>query len=219
MSIEPLSKTFDDDPHRCHGTGPAGQCEFRATPGTHYCRIHTHAKSAIATVNKNLYELDETAYIKGFAERVNTLGHAPQTRSLRSEIGILRATLERVLRTVEDDEGLSFRSGELLALTARIESLEKTSLTLEKELGQLMSLDEAKQLAGELLEVLFKELDGLKEKEQAREAMGKDLIERIILSDEVKEDLTELLEPLGIQSSLERIADAFGDIVNGQHNR
>lgn len=219
MPIEPLNKTFLDDPNRCQGTTPSGQCEFKAERGSKYCRLHSPLPLAMYKGANTFYDLAETDYLKSFSDRVNTLGYTPQTRSLRSEIGILRAMLERLLNAVEDDAGLHFHSGEIIALSARIESLEKTSLTLEKELGQLMSLDEAKQLAGELLEVLFKELDNLKEREQLRTADAKDLIERILIPEELKLDLLNLLGPLGIQESLENIADAFGDIVSGKNSR
>lgn len=215
MPIEELKKTFPEDPQRCQGVGPSGQCEFRAEPGKRYCRLH--ATSAPANlVRRTNYDLDESEYLKKFSDRVDTLGFSADSRSLRSEIGILRATLERLLKSVEDDEGLHFRSGELIALSAKIESLEKTSLTLEKELGQLMSLDEAKQLAAELLEVLFKELDSLREADEMREAQGNDLVERLIIAEDLKDELRDLLKPIGVQSTLENIADAFGDIVSGK---
>lgn len=219
MPIEPLTKTFLDDPNRCQGTTPGGQCEFRAEPGGKYCRLHAPLPAKLGRHNTSLYDLDETEYLKSFSDRINMLGYTPQTRSLRSEVGILRATLERLLNAIEDDAGLHFHSGEIIALSARIESLEKTSLALEKELGQLMSLDEAKQLAGELLEVLFKELDNLKEKETLRSADAKDLIDRLIIPEELKQDLIALTGPLGLKESLENIADAFGDIVSGKDSR
>jgi hypothetical protein len=219
MPIEPLEKTFPQDPYRCQGVGPSGQCEFRAEEGKRYCRLHGGGSAIISSGKQGTYyDLDETEYLRKFSDRVNMLGFSHQSRSLRSEVGILRATLERLLKTVEDDEGLQFRSGELIALTAKIESLEKTSLVLEKELGQLMSLEEAKQIAGELLEVLFKELDALKDREADRIEQGKQLIERILIPDEIRADLLGFMEPLGIQRSLENIADAFGDIVSGKNS-
>lgn len=220
MPIEPLEKTFAEDPNRCQGVGPSGQCEFRAEPGRKYCRLHggsANTGSLLKSAKQTFYELDETEYLKKFSARANMMGYSHDSRSLRSEIGILRATLERLLKNIEDDEGLQFRSGELIALSGKIESLEKTSLMLEKELGQLMSLEEAKQLAGELLEVLFRELDALKEKEDLRIERGKALIERLILEDEIKSDLLTFIEPLGIERALEKIADAFGDIVSGKN--
>lgn len=215
--IKPLTATFPEDPYRCEGIGPAGQCTFRAEVGSKFCRIHggRHNTSLAAQARSTFYQLDETEYIKQFAQRVDALGYSHDSRSLRSELGILRATLERILTTIADDESLTFRSGELIALSARIESLQKTSMALEKELGELMSIEEAKELAADLLKILFDEIEELQNKENFRASKARELIDRLVLPDELKNELRGYFEPLGLQTALENIADSFGDTVNG----
>lgn len=219
-SLKPLINTFADDPLRCQGISPAGQCTFKAEEGTHFCRIHGGVtKHSAKQLRQTLYDLDETAYIRQFADRAGVLGNSHEARSLRSEIGILRATLERLLKSVQDDEGLQFKSGELIALSARIESLEKTSFSIAKEMGELMSLEEAKQLAAELLKILFDGIEDLQKKENFKISKAKELLERIILPKEIKAELEGYFEPLGLQIALEEIADSFGDTINGAGSR
>jgi len=137
----------------CKATHPS-PCNAPALPGSEYCALH----------NKKLYNLDESDYLKSFTDKVNSAVANPRSRSLHDEIGILRVSLERVLSQCTSDTDLVLRSSEIQALTSRIESLVKTSFTIDKEIGELLSRDEAKALGAKILQVLIDKLKSYNEK-------------------------------------------------------
>jgi hypothetical protein len=133
----PEKVTNPFDPDRCQGNTnfqgrDIGQCEFKAVPGTSYCKYHAHPIRGANSEEQRNYQLSR------YRARVNSFADNPQVKSLREEIGILRLLLETTLNQCADASDLERRSHSISELVLRIEKLVKTCHQLETSTGRLL---------------------------------------------------------------------------------
>ncbi len=152
ITQENLVTANPEDPNRCTGVTHTGnQCKYLAEAGGR-CRLHAYGLALRKNEPSN-YEIAHEEFRKRF-ERTRAL--APKT--CRDEEGILTVMLETVLGDVLKEDSLISRSGEIINLIASIRELKKTNFAIEKDLGDLMTKEQAMEFALKLLDTVMEEV-------------------------------------------------------------
>jgi protein tyrosine phosphatase (PTP) superfamily phosphohydrolase (DUF442 family) len=212
--IEPTKPVLaEPGQETCKGRG----CPYLPVPGDTRCALHGGKVLLIAEreKKKSLYDLDKTEYLKQLQVSMNDIEANPRSQSLVDEIGILRVTLQRILSQVDADATLFLRSGEIQTLIKTIESLSKTHLAIAKEVGDLMSKEDAKKLADALMQTLVSALRAFERTEQERN----DAIRSVLRDTEYLSDVEEFLVPVEKQSILEEVADGFQKVIRSSGSK
>jgi len=142
-----------DDPDRCQASMGTKQCEYLALPGSSRCEDHTRELSPL-TAEKRQYLLDKAAEKR----RLFELSTHEQINSLREEIAIARRLVERRFNMIDTDADLLAACGPLNTLLLTIERLVKTSHSIEKSLGVMLSRETVLSLAQSMVVVIMDEL-------------------------------------------------------------
>lgn len=138
MSIHnQMIRVSDDDPRRCQSGNDRGQCIFQAFEGSKYCPMHSRAPKddARAIYRLNSFKMKDP--------------NSPQLKSLREEIGILRAMLETRINACKDDVDLMLNAPIINSTINNIAQLVAACHKLEKDLGKyvdIVQLSEYSQL-------------------------------------------------------------------------
>ena len=138
-----------DDPRRCQGSMPNGQCTLEALPNLKFCKIHSSGEKKRADKEK-IRNLNLAVW----QSRVGELADSPHAKSLREEIGILRLMLEALLNNCVSQTELLANSNKIADLVSRIEKIVGTCHNLEKSSGQLLDKSAALQLAGAFIDIV-----------------------------------------------------------------
>jgi len=197
----------------CTATLPGGtNCPHQAEEGRELCKLHGGELPALRTLReKSLYKLDSSSFLKTLSQRATDINRDPRSRTLRNEIGILRATIERLLSSCDSDEALFLRGGEINNVMRTIESLMKTTFTIEKESGDLLNRDQALELASELVSVIITKFKEYYEEELGR---AQALIQRLSVFGITDAQLKELdIRPTPVNTLLESISDAYSETL------
>ena len=142
-----------DDPNRCQGATAVGQCTKLSVEGKDRCPMH---QGAISRINKDLingYQLTK------WEARLSRLADTNGVRSLRSEIGILKMTLESVVQRCNTDEDLIEQSNKMMALVEKIEKVVLSCNRLEKTTGMMLDKSAALQIAGNICSIIGDHID------------------------------------------------------------
>lgn len=170
-----MSKT-DNRPNRCQANTPYGQCSHDAVEGQSRCPYHLRDAD---------YENRQAlkAYILSNHEIAHAAGRhstAEQLKSLREEIALCRALVERRLNMIEDGNAADFLAacGQVNTMLLTIEKLVSSCHRLETSLGTLLSKAAVLDLAQEVVGILTEELEGIDNFEEVVDRIS----ERILLS-------------------------------------
>jgi hypothetical protein len=126
------------DPCRCQGIvqgGPkAGQCEFKAVPGSMFCPMHGGAPQIDANRKYQAakYRLEQ------YGTRVREFASDDMIKSLRDEIGILRMTLENVVNQCKNANQLVMFVDKISHLVNQIRQTVESTHKLEEKTAQLL---------------------------------------------------------------------------------
>ena len=131
MAYEIERVNTKDDPRRCHGALPGGQCLNISVEGTHHCLECANTDSVAA--GRQQYLLTKPR----FQVRMAELGRAEEIKSLRDEVAIARMLVEERLNKINNDQDLFSSCGAINTLLLTIEKLVSRSHILEQNLGQL----------------------------------------------------------------------------------
>lgn len=152
MAIESKFKRIEreDDPNRCQAVHGKGQCIYLSTENSKYCPMHggAAAENAHAKVMKRKYQLAQ------WTQRVGEFADDDQVKSLREEIGILRMTLEQVVRQCKTDTDVLLWSGKIGDLVTKIEKVVTSCNRLEVSSGMLLDKSAALNLASQVVEII-----------------------------------------------------------------
>jgi hypothetical protein len=201
-----------EDP-MCQGIDARGEmCKYKPVAGGVYCVYHggRGQLAALSERQQSIYDFQKTQYLRQVEQKINAIERNPRSQSMRDEIGILRVMLQEILDSCTDEALLVLRAGEITNLTVSIEKLMKTSFTMDKEMKELMTKDDAKALAQKLLNVLIDNIQEY-EKEQQRKY---DHILNMLKDTPYYSDVSEFLiteEP----KIIERVADQFTNVIKG----
>lgn len=143
-----------DDPSRCTGTTPSGQCPSRSLPGTDKCAAHGGAVAS-KSFQRRQYLLEEAR----LSDRVSNLSSHESIYSLREEIALTRVLIEKLLSKPNVD--LTLQAPALISLFQTLEKLVKTSSQVEVKLGAMLSKDTVFKLAAEFIEVVSEHINDI----------------------------------------------------------
>lgn len=126
------------DPCRCQGlvqTGPeAGQCRYKAVPGSTFCPMHGGQPQINAQKKYALakYRLEQ------YGVRVSEFSGDNEIKSLRDEIGILRMTLENLINQCKQPNQLLLFIDKITSLVNQIRQTVESTHKLEVNTSQLL---------------------------------------------------------------------------------
>jgi len=139
-----------DDPTRCQGVGPIGQCLYKAVPGgTHCMRCGGNKQlDKIEKENTDMYRVDM------FRARIARMKNNGEVKSLSNEVAILRMLMEEKLRVCTSETDLIMASASIGDLVLKIDRVVVSCHKLEKNLGQHLDKSALLQFAGEVVELI-----------------------------------------------------------------
>ncbi len=151
-----IEKVAEDDPRRCQCTQTQyGQCMNKQVEGSDYCIAHggNHA------INKRNKEAMHNYQLTKWQAKLDQHRDSPNIKSLRDEVAILRMTLEERLNHCSTELDLILQSGPISDLVMKIDKLVNSCHKLEGSLGQLLDKQAILQFAGEVIDVITRNLD------------------------------------------------------------
>lgn len=173
MADDIVKVSEENDPNRCQGVGPNGQCWCVALPNTKFCNFHTGGDRT-ASLKRN-YRL------KQWQARVNEFADNSQVKNLREEIGVLRMLLEEMLAKCNSATDLMLHSQKIIQLVAQIEKLVVSCHKLEAATGILLDVDQVLRFADNFLEQLGRHVTDPRVLEEMAETVPK-IIQQIGVS-------------------------------------
>lgn len=126
------------DPCRCQGiiqTGNrAGQCFYKAVPGSKFCPMHggQPTLNAQSAFNRAKYRLEQ------YNARMREFAGDDEIKSLREEIGILRMTLETLITSIKNPTQLPLFIDKITSLVTAIRMTVESTHKLEEKTNQLL---------------------------------------------------------------------------------
>ncbi len=139
-----------DDPRRCQGTTPHGQCPLEALPYKQFCHVHIRL-SAVGHRN----EQEQSKFrLRKWQARVDEFAIHPEAKTLQDEIGILRMLLEEIINSCNDSTMLVLNSHKISDIVTRIEKLVSSCHKLERATGALLDKNTIMMFITRLIEVI-----------------------------------------------------------------
>ncbi len=150
-----LPRCEADDPARCQGNGPHGQCQFKSTEHGAYCALHggNKAEEKVARDALHAYRLGK------WENRIRGHASSSTAKNLTAELGILRVILEEQLAACSNETELILRSSAISDLVVKIEKLVQSIHKLDKDLGITMDQQQAMNFGMSIVEILDRYLD------------------------------------------------------------
>ena len=145
-----FKKTYADDPNRCQAAGKMGQCLNMARPGSQYCPAHGGNTSIDTEKDQQQRNYNLTKY----RARLEDKKSAPDIKSLRDEIGILRIIIEERINTCNDTTDLLLQSGPISDLVMKVERVISSCHKLEGSMGQLLDKQAILQFAAQVIDIV-----------------------------------------------------------------
>lgn len=131
-------KVGEKDPDRCQGViangTNAGQCNYRASPGSKFCSLHGGHNAANAEKKAAIRNYK----LRRYQERVGELADSSEIKSLREEIGIVRMTLENIINLCDNDNKLLIYAGQITNMVGMVSKLIQTCQQLEERNNNLL---------------------------------------------------------------------------------
>lgn len=136
-SEKPLRVPYPDHPDRCASVAAGGdQCPFYrwGSQDSKACKMHggQHAAKKAAKKAMSMYNLAL------YQDEIERFGNHDSIFSLRDEIGILRMTLQGVVKGFKGDADLLMNTGRISQLVGQIHKVVVDAKKLESQLGELM---------------------------------------------------------------------------------
>lgn len=167
-------KCSPDDPRRCTGVTPHGQCEYLAVEGSDTCEYHSggHNERKLRRKRIERYLIDNEELRKSYLRQNNDAHYL----DLKDEISLTHAMIERRLNAIKTDADVMMAIGPFTQLVQRLESMKISLMKLQQQLGLVLGKDELRQLAVQFAEVLDNELDGIEDKEERMDRILEQLV-------------------------------------------
>lgn len=171
-------KCTPDDPQRCRGTTNDGQCQYLSIEGSEYCAYHNGGVRGGSNFQKKKVErylIDEQELRRSYLRQADDKDYL----SLKDEILLLQAVLERRLNSIRTDADLQMGIGHVNILVQRLESMKVNLLKIQSQLGLVLGKDELRILARDMATILDEELSGLEDKDERMDRICQRLFEAI----------------------------------------
>jgi len=152
--VEKMSRP--DDPNRCQGIVPSGQCTNLKVGQSNYCLSHGGASSIKKEEAKSIYNFRVDKY----RLRINEIAKSSNIKSLREEIGVLRMLLEERMNSIGDDLGqLILQSGDLSEMVVKIDKLVNSCHNLESKLGVMIDKTTLLAITEQIVAIISSEIN------------------------------------------------------------
>ena len=157
-------KCSPDDPRRCMGVTPHGQCEYLAVEGSEKCNYHAKGRNTRNLNKKRVdrYLIDNEQLKESYQRQNNDADYL----DMRDEIALTQALLERRLNGIKTDTDVMMAIGPASQLLKLLESSKIALMKIQQQLGMVLGKDELRQLAAVFAQILDEELDGLDDKDE-----------------------------------------------------
>lgn len=150
--------TDQADPNRCQCVRGEGQCPNIAVEGTKYCEDH------LGVGHRSVRKHKWRNYILGnpdLQSRYDRFSAVEEMRSLRDEIALARAVIEKRLGEIHTESDFLAACGTVNSYLQTIEKLVSSCHRMEVSLGNLLNKASIFALGKELVEILIEELEGV----------------------------------------------------------
>jgi len=171
-----------NSPTRCQGTTSRGQCRREAVEGKSYCPYHLKDKDIEDKMALRTYILTDPA-ISGSAGRHSQV---EELKSLREEIALARAMIERRLNLIESNADFLNACGTVNTYLLTLERLITSCHRLEVNLGNLLSKAAILDLAKEIVGILMSELEHVDGFEEIVDRISERIIAAIAEQEQIK---------------------------------
>lgn len=165
--------TRPDDPNRCQASSGSAQCNGVAIEGGKFCPRHNTTSIAQTPARLRQYHLINSYLKPGyehFAENENI-------KSLRDEVALARALLERRTNLINSDADLLANSGAVNQQLLVLQKLVTSMHTLDKSLDNLISREALLVCAQALYNIVAEELEGIEDYELITDRIGTRMVE------------------------------------------
>lgn len=156
MPNYPLEHCLIDDPDVCSVCIEKNQgVYYKVIPGARACPRHG-GNTQLESLRKkaaNQYRLQL------WQQRVNEFTESDYAKSLRSEIGILKMTLEQFIVQAETPQQLLIFAPKIADLVTRIEKVVMSCDRLERNMGQSMDRSTAMKLAADIVDLISRHVN------------------------------------------------------------
>lgn len=158
-----------DDPNRCKGVTPHGQCEYLARQDEKFCDFHTrgHSKKRAEQSERRRYLLDNAEMREALDRQRDDLDYL----NLKEEILVTQMMLERQINKMDTGGDFTSGLGQYNQLVQRLESMKISLLKIQQQLGLVLGKDALRQLGRDLGEILNEELESVENKEAMMDAI------------------------------------------------
>lgn len=171
----PLIRVTDlADPRRCQGAVKNGQCDHISEEDSRYCLVH----GGVAQAPIDDFRLYALAQAKDRL-KLSALSTHHKVKTLREEISLARLMVEKIWNSVASDDHLIRVSNDINRLLLTIDRLVKTTMSAEKEAGELLSRDAVHTLGESLVRIILDELSGLDDYERIADSISLKLVDAI----------------------------------------
>lgn len=170
-------KCSADDPNRCQGVTPHGQCEYLAVEGSDRCNYHSRGKAEVnlAKAKKERYLIDNEQIRKAYLR----LRGDEDYLDLKEEIDLTHAMIERRLNAIKTDADAIMAIGHYTQLIQRLESMKISLMKLQQQMGMVLNKESIFRLAGVFAQILDEELDNIEDKEERMDRLMERLVTAI----------------------------------------
>lgn len=152
----------------CDWVTQTGQCQRPSLPDSRYCERHT-PKSGQLRLNQ--YMLNK----KLLGDSPQRHAAADEVKSLKTEIALLRALVERRLNMIETDAELAHALPQLKDTFLAVEKLVTSCHSMETKLGELLNKSALLSLAQKIVHVIDLNLDGIPDRDEIVEKIGNEI--------------------------------------------
>lgn len=182
-----LEKCAPDDPRRCEGKAPDGQCPYLAVEGEKYCEKHlgVAGNSRVRRQKVERYLIDQQKLAASYNRQKDDRNYL----DMREEILLLQALLERKINSIQTDTELITSIPAISALVQRLESMKSTLLKMQRELGKVLGKDVLRDFVKEIGTILDEELVGIENKGIIMENIANRIIQALDEAGNKPEDL------------------------------
>jgi len=161
-----------NDPSRCQYVTPNGQCTREAVEGKTKCAVHGgNAKAALKTY------LITCKYLGDSPDR--HLG-ADELKSLREEIALTRAMIEKRLNMVQSEAEFIASMPVFQGFMNTIEKLVSSCHNMEVKLGTLIGKAALLTLAQQIVEIIATNTQGIPGRDEIVEKISDEIVELIL---------------------------------------
>jgi len=182
-------KCAPDDPRRCTGKAPDGQCVYLALEGEEKCEKHLshYGTERFRRQKVERYLIDQQELAASYSRQHDDKNYL----DMKDEILLLQALLEQKINSIASKTELITAIPGINALVQRLESMKSTLLKMQRELGKVLGKDALREFVKDLATILDEELVGVENKGVVMEAIADRIMDALDEAGKASEDLNE----------------------------